>query len=475
MKKNLNKRFIFAFFILLLFFSYATFVSAALEVSDYPKIPGLPELTTTSDLGDYVGYIFGIITYMAGAIAVISFAVGAVQLILSASSPSLAGEAKERMKGSILGLILTLSAIVILKTINPNIVSTTLTALPGVDGIYYTNNSSDKSAPESADTSSIPDGYKTLVYRCSNSNIAPTLLVWLFTNKSLDYSGGATTKRITCGGTVSLSSAGSFKTAYETPGIYFCMDGCSGDMCQGYMSGANLSLQDEISSPFKGNLKGVRIVNDIVNPDEYYIDPSEYYGVIFHKELGAANGGECTAPIVSTKNISCQTVSVPAFSADIFQWNKNDPDSSGDGITFYSEPYGWNADVQSGQADITKEEIKKASNNIFAEDADVIDFDFSYVESEEALFCDGNHPSCSAKDTSEECCPCTNLQECPGSILVKGDYIVGLYSYILDEKGNKTSRLYCQTFNDDVETLDAYKYVQPGSDVEYINIIPVKY
>jgi len=475
MKKNLNKRFIFTFFILLLFFSYASFASAALEVSDYPKIPGLPELTTTSDLSDYVGYIFGIITYMAGAIAVISFAVGAVQLILSASSPSLAGEAKERMKGSILGLILTLSAIVILKTINPAIINTTLTPLPGVDGIYYTNGQSDKSAPESADTSSIPEGYKTLVYRCSNSNIAPTLLVWVFANKSLDYSGGASTLRITCGGTVPFGSAGSFKTAYETPGIYFCLDGCSGDMCQGYMSGANTSLQEELSSPFKGNIKGVRIVNNIVNPNEYYVDPSEYYGAIFHKEIGLENGGECTAPIISTKNTSCQTVNISAFSADIFQWNKNDPDSSGDGITFYSEPYGWNADVQSGQADITKEEIKKAGNNIFVEDADIIEFDYSYVESEEALFCDGNYPSCSAQNAGDECCPCTNFKECPGSMQIKGDYLVGLYSYVKDEKGNKTNRLYCQTFDDDVETLDTYDYVQPGSDIEYVNIIPVKY
>jgi hypothetical protein len=246
-------------------------------------------------------------------------------------------------------------------------------------------------------------------------------------------------------------------------------------MCQGYMSGANTSLQEELSSPFKGNIKGVRIVNNIVNPDEYY-------GVIFHKEIGVANGGECTAPIISTKSTSCQTVNVSAFSADIFQWNKNDPDSSGDGITFYSEPYGWNADVQSGQADITKEEIKKAGNNLFVENADIIEFDYSYVESEEALFCDGNYPSCNStaeKDKSSvaegKCCPCINLQDCLGSIQIKGDYLVGLYSYIKDEKGNKTNRLYCQTADDDIETLDAYEYVQPGSDIEYVNIIPVKY
>jgi hypothetical protein len=53
---------------------------------------------------------------------------------------------------------------------------------------------------------------------------------------------------------------------------------------------------------------------------------------------------------------------------------------------------------------------------------------------------------------------------------IKGDYLVALYSDAKDKDGNQF--LYCQTFTEDVENLDAYDYIQPGSWIKYINIIP---
>jgi len=464
MKKTFSKTIIFTVILFSLFFSCIPSVFA-LEVSDYPEILGLPKLTTNSGLPDYASYLFGLATYIAGAIAVISFTVGAIQLAMAASSPSMANDAKDRMKGSILGLILTLSAFVILQTINPTFVNPTLTALPPTDGIYYTNGSKFESAPESvADTSIIPVGYGQIYYRCSSG---PALLVWLYTNKNFDYKNGAVTKRITCGNGIYISSAQSFKWSYEKTGVYYCMDGCDGDMCSGYMSGPNSETQDEIESPFKGNLKGVRIVN---NPDS-----STYYGVIFHKEIGSANGGECTKPIFSADNSVCKTIDVPAFSDDIFLWNKDDPNSSGDGITFYNETFGWNADIQSAEVNIYKEDIENAGDNILEDSANAMEFDYSDVESVETLYCESGYPSCSSKNEEDKesvlsgkCCPCLTFQDCPGSIRIKGDYLVGLYSYTDDKK------LYCQTFVENVENLDAYEYVQPGNNIEYVNVIPTK-
>ena len=478
MKKNIYKPLLFSIIFASFLFSFGQTVFA-LEIDwhgHYPNILGLPAIDNSSKLPDYVSYIFGLATYIAGVVAVISLAIGAVQLILAASDPSMVSEAKERIRGAILGLILTVSAVVILQSINSAIISPTLTALPEADGVFLTNGSKYRTATESANISNVPVGYGTLYYRCSSG---PALLVWLFNKENQEYDNGAITQRIPCGNSasnsVSISSAKSFRWAYETTGVYYCLGGCSGNMCSGYMSDVNLSSQEEIATPFKGNIKGVRLVNNT--------DDDTYYGIILHKEVGVANAGECTDPIVSTNSSICQGVDVAAFSADIFLWNKVDPDSSGDGITFYSETYGWDADVQSGELSATQKDIKNAGSNVLKGAANKMIFDFSGVESEEALYCDSeeDYPSCNSTNDDDEdyvlygmCCPCSTFQDCPGSIRVKGDYIVGLYSYIKDEKGNKTKKLYCQTFIEDVENLDAYDYVQPGNLLEYVDIIPIK-
>src|SRR3989344_5618632 len=129
------KKYTLFIFIILLLLGSASFVFA-LEAR-YPRVPGLPAVTGTSELGDYIGYFFGLGMYLAGVLAVVSFAVGAIQLIMAASSPEMEKEGKDRMKGSLLGLFLTLSAFIILQTINPSFITPSLTPLPGVEGIFY--------------------------------------------------------------------------------------------------------------------------------------------------------------------------------------------------------------------------------------------------------------------------------------------------------------------------------------------------
>jgi len=438
----------------------------ALEVS-YPDIPGLTK-PVENDLPSYIAYLFGFGTYIAGIIAIISFAIGAVQLVMSASNPSLSKDAKDRMLSSIFGLILTLSAFVILQTINSKFVTPTLTVLPGGEGIFYTNGSDYKPAPQSeADTENIPEGYDKLIYRC---NSGPALLVWIFPNKNFDYNG-ATTKRLTCGDKLPIGSAKSFKWEYETAGVYYCMDGCNGDMCSGYMSEANWGDQDEIESPFKGKIKGVRIVNN--TSDSF----PQYFGAIFHKEIGITSAGECTEPIVfTTKGSGCKAVNIPAFSANIFQLNRTEPETSGSGATFYNKTYGWNADVKSGKFDVTKEQIQEAvtwtTDDFYKKNANEMIFDYSGVETMDAYMCKNQYPSCADENSIEgDCCPCSAFQNCPGSVRIKGDYIVGLYSYIKNDK----NKLYCETFTSDIESLDAYNYVESGNKIEYVDIIPIIY
>jgi len=496
MKTN-NKKFIFILSFLLIFTLFGQITVAAnktLEVKNYPSIPGLPTITVDSDLADYVGYIFGLITYIAGVIAVISFAVGAVQLIMAASNPSLVNEAKDRMKGSVLGLVLTLSAIVILRTINPQIVSTTLTPLSGVDGIYYKKGADLKPAPNSeSNTSNIPDGYKTLFYKCTKSDIAPYLLVWVFNKKDFDYTGGVSTQRVACNGTVGLESAGSFKMSFETPGIYYCTGTCNGNMCSGYMSEANTTTQNEIETPFKGNIKAVRIVN---NPNKY-----DYYGIIFHKEIGAGNGGECSTPIttdsdeIDCKNLSAynKSSSFSAFSANIFNWNKNFPVTSGDGVDFYSSKLGWSSSKESGVSSIKKDLIEIQGDSIVDIDAKDISFDYTGVYTNIASVCGEDYTSCDRMEEeygySEEgeCCPCATPQNyqgsdyCRGSLRISGNYLVAFYTNYKEEvKGDNNTtktvdKLYCQTYTQSVDDLSLKNFLPSGGNkLEYVNIIPTK-
>ncbi len=461
---RMNKK-VFLILSACLFFALsASNYALALEVT-YPPILGLPSIGPNSGLVSYVIYWFGFIIYAAAGLAVISFAIGAVQLMM-AINPEIVSNAKSRMIGSVVGLTLCVSAYVILETINPSLVSPVLTNLPAESGVFLTTGSDYQSASqEVSDVSLMPPGYDRILNRCNDETY---ILVWLFAKKNLEYSTGDRSYRVKCGQEVNISGAGSFRWIFETPGVYFCMGGCSGDMCSGYMSMPQVSSKEEIENPFKGNIKGVRIVND---PDF-----SDYYGAILHKEIGLENGGECAQPIYFENNGGCKNVNVSAYAADIFHWNKDYPITSGDGLTLYSETYGWNADVQSGTYEIYGDDVNKfyqGNTNSFV-------FDWTNIESTTATLCN-EYPdlSCWEENPSNEdasyimagaCCPCVSFQDCPGSIRVRGNYVVALYSDAEDKDGNKF--LYCQTFTKDVENLNAYNYVQPEESIRYINIIP---
>ena len=135
MKKN---TLLFIFFLLALIVLSTGNTASALE---FP----LPGLKDSPSVPEYVDYLFKTIIGLAALIASISFAIGAVQYIISLDNPTAGSNAKDRMKGAILGLILTFSSFIILKTINPSLTKLTLKPLPSVlplptvliPGVYY--------------------------------------------------------------------------------------------------------------------------------------------------------------------------------------------------------------------------------------------------------------------------------------------------------------------------------------------------
>jgi hypothetical protein len=474
-----NKHLLIILSVIILLFLNAHF-SFALEITSYPPVPGLiaPSANCTGSdcLSIYIAYWFGLLVYLAGALSLISFTIGAVGLIASTDNAEAQSNAKDRMRGAVLGLVLTLASFIIIKTINPTLITPTLTPLPGVEGVFYTNGSEDK--PVGLEESNvanrgeelIKNGFDRIIYKCSEGGdaIAPTLLIWEFPRPGFQGNdssyGGARVVRKRCGEIEPIASWGSFRMAFEVPGVYYFL----GSGCNGFGSDVKLTSQTKLDDAFVGKIKSVRIVNNPANHD--------YYGVIFHKTPGENSAGDCTNPIAvggisGCENLSSFSVSpdFSAYAADIFNWNKDNATSSGDGVAFYSEPDGWNADKQAGEYNVPSTTLK----NFFAKEADKIVFDWTGVDSDIAMLCYGYYPSCSdeAAISSEDCCPCESFQDCPGSLRLKGNYLAAFYTYYYDDK--KAKHLYCQTFKKNAADLTLEKFLPPGNTpLGLVNIIP---
>jgi hypothetical protein len=260
------------------------------------------------------------------------------------------------------------------------------------------------------------------------------------------------------------------------------------------MSDDNLSDQNNISDPFKNNIKSVLLVNDPQN--------NLYYEAILHKEVDPDRGGECTLPIYAAdQQRKCQDVNMQASSATIFQSNKKL--TSGDGVIFYSEPYGWKSDARAGFKAIKNQNITLPG---YETGGSALTFDYTGV----------------ARDQEYQT-SCKTFLKCPGSIKIQGNYLVGLYtgnqtsnsggssctsttpcdcgagfapsigccegcngaqSCLCDDgtysmdccASNKTATYYCQIFKKDVPDLGKEEFLASGAgkSLDTILIIPTK-
>jgi len=531
-----NKYFLFCSLVAVSLFCFVGFVLAT-EVT-YPSIPGLvaPNDCKTNCLPTFVSYWFGLLIYLASAISLISFAIGGIGMIISGDNATAASDAKDRMKGAVLGLVLTMFSFFILRTINESLVSPSLTPLPGVMGVFYTNGTERAPVGLMVDNVAnrpkelIENSFNSITYDCieGQETIAPMLLIWEFPKPGFqgndnNYSG-VVVKRLACGAKENIGSLGSFKMAFETPGVYYCLGGCSGDMCAGLMSGVQNVSQNQIGEPFAGKIKGVRIVS--------YPSDDANYGAIFHKVMGLENGGHCNLPITNSGTTPvCKPVSDTAstFAVDIFRVGK-DYQASGNGVTFFSEANGELTENKAGSF-----EVKKSQVNPYQQlDPSTMCFDYTNknatltykykctdskcgtafgesgngkkCEKHETCasdeFCDPITETCSkgsgtACDTPEDCLPgeecgqaflcvakgkegvncsagaCESLQDCPGAIQISGNYLVAVYS---QDPQNKDS-LFCHTFTNNVDKLGNTQYLPSAgskTDFDKVYIIPRK-
>ena len=106
-------------------------LSLALELS-YPEIPGHPELTMhlEMNLNALIAWFYYFIVGISGFAAFFMLIWGGFQWLISAGSPSKISEAKDRITSAILGLIIILASFLILKVINPDLITLKLPGLP---------------------------------------------------------------------------------------------------------------------------------------------------------------------------------------------------------------------------------------------------------------------------------------------------------------------------------------------------------
>lgn len=467
-----KQKFILLLFVAILFFGSA--ISAlALEVN-YPGLSKNPDLPT------FVSYLFKIGIALAGISAAVSFAIGGVQLIMSLDNAEASSNAKGRMKSAVLGLILTAASVIIIQTINPQLANITITPPGQGTGVFLKGGGDDIAAERAvSNTSSLPSGYNSLKYVCGRTG-GPKLIVWTYPKEGFKGNGdnfeGVKTTTISCGGQTGISGK-SFKWAYEFAGVYFYMEGG----CSGYSSEAFNGDQGKIMDEFKQKIKSVKIVNDA----------SASYGIVLHEQEGLENGGFCSYPITST---GCQNVNIKASAADIFVINTKEPTTSGDGVDFFSEPYGWDSGAEAGFYQVAASEIKDLSLQVPSKmcfEYEKInrpdEYKYRCTDSKcgstsyacssnkdcyEGETCDLATKKCISAKTGKSLCSngaCETFGDCPGSIKIKGSYLVGLYSQ------QNNNQIYCQTFKRDVENLNTEAFIAMGSEaLDKIYIIPIK-
>lgn len=419
-----NKFLIFLIFFFV-FIGLGASYAFALEVY-YPNIPGLPNMNGTfPQFSDYVAYLFGFMIYLAAAISLVMFTIGAVKLIGAGATgnPSKTEDAKDQMKGAVLGLILSASSFLILGTIDTNFETISMNPLLDITGVSYTNGTEQRPAPRSESNvfnrpKELMDGnFNTLIYNCKDDpNSAPVLLIWLFPKPGLekgnsDYAGIKVVRK-KCGESQSIIGVGSFKMTFETSGVYYCLGGCSSqNTCSGYMSEAHSVNQNKIPDPFNKKTNSIRIVNNTKD--------GIYFGAILHKKEGVDSVGRCSVPLINTTdNIRCFSVDIAPNSINIFKWNNQPiPTLSGSGVDFYSEPHGYSQGAQErgeGFCKINNEDI----GHIFKEEAEKLLFD----KNKSKYDCDYTSNKIDLYRFAH-----TDFKDKPGSIKINGSYLTALY------------------------------------------------
>lgn len=446
----------------------------ALEIT-YPIIPGAHDINTNPTLINYINYFFIFAIVTAGFIGVISIVISGLQILAFAGSLGVVGAAKERIIGSILGIILLMLSFVILRTINPELIApqeTPVGLLP--TGVYYsvtnpngttTYTIAKDAISNTADPSQMNQGYTQLLYKCDRTpgNPGRTLLVWVYSepdflvNPNLNGSPNTTTYSIPCGSTVNNpidiygNGITSFHWEYEDAGVYYFLkkdcDGISSSDIQkvsGSIPSINQSIDDTILS--------LRIVSGK--------NESTRYGVILNRDIGG--DGECSKPIInSIPGSVCYNVSDHAPN-----------DANGKPFTpLFTDIIAQNPNyLSTGRVDLYSEHLnaKLTADDIglwYTYKGDPITHNLTGDGDPDNLFGDqGRKNNDDDNPAPDEECLNQDVQ-CLKSIESNTAYYVILYSQ------NNVGKV-CDIFANGIKDLNAYDLLDHGRTIYRMDIIP---
>ncbi|MFA5013734.1 MAG: pilin [Candidatus Paceibacterota bacterium] len=317
-KQKPIKIFIIAVVLFLVFAPYYTL--AAMETK-YPPIPIGPAQTLTidsnSDLANYVVYFYALLSIIGVVIVFLVLVYAGVEFVISGGDPARVSEAKDRIKGGLIGAFILVVSYLILNTINPSLTK------PGFSELDC--NASDVCV-EIKIASTGETEYLGAFGDDANLELNPGDIItikkyrglreiWGFGNA--DYQGASTLlfsdysditeanydSDITAPITID-STYQSVKVYKKSPGVYI-YDGAGQSIASlpplFLNSGTNLddcspaTLENKLCA-YKNNVRSISIVNDKRNEENYY---ALVFGTDFDKTDGAkttilfnGNGGD---------------------------------------------------------------------------------------------------------------------------------------------------------------------------------------
>lgn len=118
--RHLNKHFILSSVLLSLTLLAIIFPLPALAITYTPLVEGMSTVTESSDISSYINALYTLAISLAALLAVVKIILAGIKYIVTDVVPA-KGDAKKDIWGAVIGLLIVLSAVLILNTINPNL------------------------------------------------------------------------------------------------------------------------------------------------------------------------------------------------------------------------------------------------------------------------------------------------------------------------------------------------------------------
>jgi len=121
------KKLLLTILLLFIFFAWAGFAQATTTiVKDYPELPGTDkpgEARKGEELPQFIKYLFVFSLSIVGIIGLAAIIIGAFGYLTAVGNPQKAAKAKEQIFSALLGIILLLGSYLLLRVINPDLLS----------------------------------------------------------------------------------------------------------------------------------------------------------------------------------------------------------------------------------------------------------------------------------------------------------------------------------------------------------------